>query len=120
MAFTYTGNPADSILDALRFMLRDTDIANALLTDEEINYIVANYKTINMQLAIGFRQCAATLSRQAIKRSLGPSSEDNTKRVSFYEAMADKYEKLSAVIGASPLPAYQHDIVFSKGMMENV
>lgn len=120
MSFTYSGNPAASELDLLRFMLRDTDSTTALMQDEEINYINSTYRNINMRLALGFRQCALSLSRLAIKRTLGPQSEDNSKRLAMYEKLADMYESIKNNSGLPPTPVYQHDLVFEKGMMENV
>lgn len=117
MSWTYSGNPSTSPLDALRFMLKDTIEEDPLLQDEEIQFILDNYKGQNAQLAVGYRQCAATLSRKPIKRSLGPQSEDNSKRLQFYQDMADKYEDMLVFSGRPRDPEYQHDVVFEKGMM---
>lgn len=116
MSWTYSGNPANSELDAMRFMLKDTVEDDPLLQDEEIQFIIDNYKGQNMRLAVGFRQCAATLARKPIKRSLGPQSEDNSKRLQFYKDMADKYEDVLVYSGRPKDPVYQHDVVFEKGM----
>lgn len=118
MSWSYSGNPANSDLDALRFMLKDTVESDPLLTDEEINFILENYPGKNARLAVGFRQCAATLARKPIKRSLGPQSEDNSKRLQFYEDMAEQYEDALVYSGRPRDPKYQHDVVFEKGMME--
>lgn len=118
MAWSYSGNPADSEKDALRFMLKDTVESDPLLQDEEIEFILTNYKGQNARLAVGFRQCAATLARKPIKRSLGPQSEDNSKRLQFYKDMADQYEEMLVYSGKPRDPKYQHDVVFEKGMME--
>ncbi len=40
MAWTYTGNPALSPLDAVRFEVQDTNEAAQLLTDEEVVYVI--------------------------------------------------------------------------------
>jgi hypothetical protein len=118
MSWSYSGDPSKSELDAFRFMLKDTVETDPLLQDEEIQYILANYKGKNARLAIGYRQCAATLARKPIKRSLGPQSEDNSKRLQFYENMADQYEDMLVFSGRPRDPQYQHDVVFEKGMME--
>ena len=118
MSWSYSGNPATSDLDALRFMLKDTIEEDPLLQNEEIQFILDNYKGQNARLAVGFRQCAATLARKPIKRSLGPQSEDNSKRLQFYEDMADQYEDMLVYSGRPRDPEYQHDVVFEKGMME--
>ena len=40
MTATYSGNPADSDLDAVRFHLGDTNLSSPLLQDEEIQYLL--------------------------------------------------------------------------------
>lgn len=117
MSWSYSGNPASSELDALRFMLKDTIEDAPLLQDEEIQFIIDNYRSPNARLVVGYRQCAATLARKPIKRSLGPQSEDNSKRLQFYQDMADKYEDMLIYSGKPKDPEYQHDVVFEKGMM---
>ena len=118
MSWTYSGNPSTSDIDAFRFMLKDTIEDDPLLQNEEIQYILDNFKSSNARLATGYRQCAATLARKPLKRSLGPQSEDNTKRLQFYENMAKHYEDMLVFSGRTRDPQYQHDVVFEKGMME--
>ena len=43
MTFTYSGNPGDSALDEVRFLIQDTDTNDQLLSDEEINYLLDAY-----------------------------------------------------------------------------
>ena len=43
MTFTYSGNPGDSALDEVRFLIQDTDTNDQLLSDEEINYLLNAY-----------------------------------------------------------------------------
>lgn len=38
MSWSYSGDPTASSLDAVRFLVRDTDTTNQLISDEEINY----------------------------------------------------------------------------------
>ncbi len=38
MTWSYSGNPASSSLDAVRFLIRDTDTTNQLLANEDIAY----------------------------------------------------------------------------------
>ena len=56
MSWSYSGNPATSDIDALRFMLKDTIEEDPILQDEEIQFILDNYKSQNARLAVGFRQ----------------------------------------------------------------
>lgn len=49
MAFTYSGDPADSDLDAVRFLIQDITTPNELLQDAEINFLLA--QEVNFYMA---------------------------------------------------------------------
>ena len=40
MSFSYSGDPSDSDLDAVRFLLQDTTTPNEFLQNEEINFLL--------------------------------------------------------------------------------
>lgn len=119
MSFTYSGDPSTSTLDAIRFALGDTVEELALLQDEEINYLITQYPNKSGLLAAAFRQAATCLGIRAVKRTLGPQSEDPTARLNYYKYMADKYEKNLLYTGIPPLPDYSQEKVFDKNMMVN-
>ena len=120
MASTYSGNPADSQKDYLRFMMGDTDMTAPLLMDEEYQYIIDNnVGNVNAQIAKACRQCAMCIGVRATKRTLGPQSEDNTARLNYFATMADKYEAAAKFSTTPPLPDYDSEKVFTKGMMAN-
>lgn len=119
MSFSYTGDPASSSLDYIRFMVSDTKASAAVLQDEEINWIVAEYPTANKQLAAAFRQMATSYSKVP-KRRLGPQQEDGVDRAKYYRERAEYFDKLSTMSVTPPLPEYSTEKIFDKGMMENV
>lgn len=119
MSFTYSGDPSASELDAVRFAIGDTVAVAALLQDEEIEFIISNSVAGNNRLAAVFRHAANMLAAKLVKRSLGPQSEDATKRQEYFANMASRYEKLQTYAGVPPLPAYQAEPVFEKNMMAN-
>lgn len=43
MTWTYSGNPGASDLDEVRFLIQDTNTNDQLLSNEEINYLLAAY-----------------------------------------------------------------------------
>lgn len=43
MSWSYSGNPASSPLDEVRFLIQDTDTNEPLLSNEEIEYLLAAY-----------------------------------------------------------------------------
>lgn len=119
MSFSYSGNPASSKIDLVRFTLGDTQPEQPLLMDEEIQYMVDTSATDSQLLAKAFRQAATTLGIRTVKRTLGPQSEDGTERLKYFRSMADKLEQDQAYAGVPPLPDYAYEKVFDKHMMAN-
>lgn len=116
MSFTYSGNPADSPLDAARFLIGDTDENAPIMQDEEISYIIDTYGGFDTNTAkYQLFNRAATLFARDIKRTLGPQSEDPTERLKFYKEQADHYKNLVAFGGVS-CTKYAYPKVFHKGM----
>ena len=120
MSFSYSKDPSSSRLDAIRFTTGDTSSKEYLLSDEEIYWIMETYTDENKQLAVAFRQCTNVLAMRPTKRKLGPQEEATADRLAYFKAQADKYEKALSYSGTPPLPDYQEDKVFEKGMMGNV
>jgi len=46
MTWTYSGNPANSSSDAVRFLIGDTDTTDQLISNEEIAYLVTVHGNI--------------------------------------------------------------------------
>ncbi len=119
MAFTYSGDPSSSDRDYIRFAIGDTNSNTPILQDAEIDYVVNTYSTNSSRLAVAYRAAATALGAKPAKKSLGPQSEDATKRLAYYNEQATKYETISKYSGSSPLPDYQAELVFEKDMMAN-
>jgi len=43
MTWTYSGNPASSTRDEVRFLIQDTDTNDQLLSNEELDYLITSY-----------------------------------------------------------------------------
>lgn len=120
MAFTYTGDPTSSPVDALRFLVGDTSPENVLMQDAEYAYIIAQFPDSKAkQYAATCRAAATHYAACNVKRSLGPQSEDPRDRANYFASLADKYEKMAAFTATPPLPDYDADKIFYKGMMAN-
>ena len=119
MTATYSGDPRTSDNDWLRFSIGDTNTTAPILQDAEIAYIVETFTSKRHQLAVAFRQCANAYAVKLVKRSLGPQSEDATKRHEYFATMANKYEKEQSYSGVPPLPDYNDEKFFEKNMMAN-
>lgn len=118
MSFSYSGDPADSELDACRFLISDTDSAQVILQDEEIQYIIDTYGTNKNTLGYQLFKHASTVFSRAIKRSLGPQSEDPTERLKYYKEQMEYY-KAQVTTGSLPTIHYAYPKIFRKGMDSN-
>lgn len=66
MTWTYSGNPASSSLDAVRFLCGDTDTNNQLIPNEGINFLLSEWNS-DTYLAAAFAcdAIAGTFAAQA-------------------------------------------------------
>lgn len=117
MSWNYSGNPANSKLDSLRFLIADTKESQPIMQDEEINFLISTFEDDNA-LKYELFSRAATIFARDIKRSLGPQAEDPTERLKFYKDRADFYKRQMSAVGIS-LPTYAYPKVFRKGMNNN-
>ena len=103
MVFTYDGDPTGDRKDEVRFMVGDTDQANPLTQDEEINYVLTQYppdtgKPAWMAAAHVCDSIAAKLARQ-VQQGLGPLSASNQQQYEHYVALAQQFRVLHATNG---------------------
>lgn len=66
MTFSYSGSPADSQIDQVRFTLGDTNSAFPLLTDQELQFLVDQWLTRYDSLTFVAAIAAATISRKFV------------------------------------------------------
>lgn len=118
MAWTYSGNPASSARDALRFLIGDTNSAEPIMQDEELDYLITEYGSNDNVLKYEVFNRTATIFARDIKRSLGPQSEDPTERLKYFRDQAAWYKARISKAGIS-LPKYAYPKVFRKGMQNN-
>ena len=101
MTWTYTGNPADSDKDQVRFLIGDTNAVDPLIADEEITFAISNPSTLNLAGALCLRTLANKFSRLVTRKigDLGVNCSDMAK------AFADRANELdpSGVTKASLL-----------------
>ena len=48
MTWSYSGDPANSTNDSIRFLIGDTDTNDRLITNEEIAYIVTQLRNLDI------------------------------------------------------------------------
>jgi hypothetical protein len=93
MTWTYSGNPAASNRDAVRFLIGDTDSGDQLVSDEEIAFLLAEENTVRTASARACEAIAARFGRSADNsRSVGDLSlsESYSQRSASYLSLADR------------------------------
>lgn len=71
MAFTYSGNPATSSRDAVRYLLNDTSTAAMEMNDAEIEWLVSEKPNVYRAAAQGARQLAAQANNSVASKTVG-------------------------------------------------
>ncbi len=117
MSWSYTGDFSNP-LDEMRFLIGDTNQDEPILQDEEIQYLMGKYGSNPNALRYQLFSHVATIFARDIKRSLGPQSEDPTKRLEYFREQAAYYKKRITHAGLS-LPKYAYPKTFRRGAQNN-
>lgn len=119
MTWTYTGNPGSSDKDYVRYKIGDTDEANQLISDEEIDYELAQ---TNDMLKAAY-QCARAVLKKLARRpdkKIGPSSIQNSQLKDLYKSILEDIKSEMEDAGmALPSTEELHEAIFDIGMMDN-
>jgi hypothetical protein len=135
MTWNYSGNPADSPVDEIRFLIGDTDTADQLLQDEEIQFLYDTwftiYGTVFYVASIACETIAASYAREAghsadgVSVDLGQIQEKFTKQA---ETLREQHMSLliggvpdvgGVTAGEQPDPQIQ-PLIFGTGMSDNI
>jgi hypothetical protein len=110
MTWSYSGNPAASANDAIRFLIGDTDTTDQLLSNEEIAWVNSEAcGTTTGTTALydaAYRAClmiASKLARLADKQ-IGDLSVSLSQKAEGYRTQALELKVLSARKGLVPTP----------------
>ena len=96
MSWNYSGDPASSDKDAVRFEVGDTDLTDQLLSDEEINFSIASEGNALSASA----RCCEALSRKFARKAdftLGPQSVRASQRSKAYADLGKELRKKAAI-----------------------
>ena len=74
MSFTFTNAPADSDRDAVRIMLNDTSESGALLSDETVDWLIAEHPNVYLAAAAGAETIAVDSYSQPTNKKVGDLS----------------------------------------------
>jgi hypothetical protein len=97
MTTTYTGNPANSTKDAVRFLCQDTDMTPGLvrLQDEEIEWVL----TLQSNIFLAAAQCAEEIALYWSKvqnTRIGPLNIQRGQAPVFYQQLADRLKRTAS------------------------
>lgn len=97
MAWTYSGDPASSTRDAVRFLIGDTDSTDQLLQDAEITYVISESGGSVYQAAHDAAYAVASkFSRMATSKSVGDLSLSYSDRAKAFFDLANELLELGA------------------------
>jgi len=65
VSWTWSGDPATSDRDAVRFWVQDTDASDPQLTDEQLDFLLARYLTATSTVFVAAAAAGALASRYA-------------------------------------------------------
>jgi len=106
--WSYSGDPTDSDLDEIRFLVQDTDTADQLITDEEISYIIDKWVDVYgsnfMAAAMVAEAIAAKFTREVAYSADGVSvavEQLQQKYDNLAMSLRDQYRQFD--IGAGPV-----------------
>lgn len=101
MTWTYSGNPSTSDVDAIRFVIGDTDTNDQLISNEEIQYMIDTYGASRHAASESCRAIAAKFAR-LMDRSIGGLSADFSAKYRQYLELADKLEASEELVPVGP------------------
>jgi hypothetical protein len=101
MTWTYSGNPSNSQLDEVRFIIGDTDTTDQLLSNEEINYMIATHGASRYAASESCRAIAAKFAR-LMNRSIGGLSADFSAKYRQYLELSESIEAQEELVPVGP------------------
>ena len=108
MSFSYTGTPSDSDIDAIRFYIQDTVSTDALLSDEEIQFLIDNWLSATGSIiyvaSVAAESIASKFAREVSYSADGVSvSGDQLQQK--YLTLATSLRDLNKVFGSADGPS---------------
>ena len=88
MTWSYSGDPGASDLDAVRFLIGDTDTSQQQLSNEEITYLLTAGGTVRAAALAACRSLSAKYSR-LVDQSTGSISISYSQLAKQYQALAN-------------------------------
>lgn len=98
MSWSYSGDPATSMRDAVRFLISDTNEADQLISDQELDWVIAVSGDTSVYQAAhdACYHVASMFTRLATSTSVGDMSISYSDRSAGYFTLADELLELGA------------------------
>lgn len=93
--WSYEGYPSDNVKDEVRFLLRDTDSADQLLSDEEIYYLLSIFPNPIAAAAMGCETLSSKYARDASDKTVGDLKINLTEKSKAFRDQASRLWILS-------------------------
>lgn len=101
MAWTYSGDPAASDRDMLRFRVGDTDTSDQQFTDAELDALLAGGGSVWTAAIAAVEALTAKYARK-VDRSLGDLSISHSQRLDHYAEVLQRLRKGAALALCAP------------------
>ena len=120
MTWTYGGNPQNSDLDRLRFLCGDTQQADPLITDEELNFLLGRAGSPEAAAPEAAQAIMLKLSRE-VDYTLGPEQVKASQRLTNYQKVWNALQASRVRKYAAPSwqPPTGSPGIFDVGMHDN-
>lgn len=104
MAFTYSGNPGQSPIDAVRFAIGDTDPARPQLQDGEIAYCLDLSGGNVVAASVTACQAVITQLSRMCDQTVGSVSKSFSQLLAGYRGVLDNLRRTAANSGSGGIP----------------
>ncbi len=101
MTWTYSGNPADSDRDAVRYLVGDIDVDNPLAQDAEIAWVISEEGNVYLAAASVARSIGATFAESVTKQVGDLRIQSQQKRDNF-KKLADELKERGVLRAGRP------------------
>lgn len=126
MAWSYSGDPASSLKDRLRFEIGDVIAADPVISDEELNFCLAqNGNNVKRAKATAAEAIAARYAHE-VNTKVGPLNFDLAQRAKEWAEKAQRFRREAAGAAAPSAGGIYDssgalsDPYFKKGMHDNL
>lgn len=99
--WTYSGDPSLSARDAVRYYISDTDSANPLVYDGEIDFLLAQFAGPLYAAAQAARNLSGKFAKQVMSKRVGDLALTYQNQATIYAALAIDLDNQAAIHGST-------------------